>query len=571
MVAGEAVVAAKRVELGAYITDHEPFGPVSSDDITQELWCELFDRENQVYANLRAKNPAYVIGRRGAGKTAFLRASAAEDPNVNVRLHTASAITEVARLLRVLGSDGQALPPESVADVWDAVMWHGIFGSLVLYPNGNNPFDARQVERIRFYLEDLIGGLPVRNPQRLLAIFCRQFAEQAETNQMLVSDPTAFAVKGVYLDEMIEVASELFNATDEEPVVLMDSMEDFRDVLTLYTDTFTGLFMRIGRAAQPSAPYRVRFSFPAELIHRLQGMSANPPKDFSKRIFLHWSSREIAQIAAYRFHRYLQLHHAEELQARPELARLSTFGRDSALDLLKSVLPATVRGEVGVGEDTIAYVLRHTQLLPRQLLWILNEVWSKNASNGGSPLAVSEAAVIEGIRTVEKEIVDEIFKAYELVHPLAKEACRAIVKHLPRRFDNSKLHEAFNQHGKAALRRAYDESVEQRATAAMSVDYDLVSMDYFQFRAMLGEVGCIGRLFKETERYSVAYFEYAIPGRLELGDRDEFCVHPLFSGVFQALDDRDTHPKVVYAYGSDPDEDHRLSSPRLMGTERRST
>ncbi len=564
---GERPRGLKSVVMSDYINDNAPFGPVASEEITdRQLWEELFDRENQVYTDLRSKDPALVIGRRGAGKTAFLYALTTDSPTINVKVNTSTAVAEVADVRRELNGLGTTLFTAHVADIWDAALWHSCLSQMVLQPNGAIDVHDHRFQEIRSYLEDLGGGNGhVPHEGEVLAAFCHEFVDQVKTRPIIARNPSMFTVHDTRFAQIVADAQGLCADAQVAPVLLMDSMEDFRDVLDRHAKTFEGLFMHIGRSGHPTAPYRIRFSFPAELINVLGAMAANPLKDFGKRILLQWSAGEIAQIAAYRFSLYLRMYHDEYLESRPALVKAGSYHRGDAFELLKSVLPDAVSGELGVTEDTVGYVLRHTQLLPRHLLRMLNAVWSKNAANGDPPTRVTESAVVEGIRIIETDIVNEIFKAFELVHPLAYEVCRAVVKHLPRRFGNSLLQKAYNHHGKAALQRAYKKRLAQDESAALTIDQDLPYMDYFDFRSMLGEIGCIGRVIpeKETDRYCVAYFEYAMPGRLGLGDEDEFCLHPLFSGVFQAKDTIGETPKAVYPYGSDPSEDHRLASPRM--------
>ena len=138
--------------------------------------------------------------------------------------------------------------------------------------------------------------------------------------------------------------------------------------------------------------------------------------------------------------------------------------------------------------------------------------------------------MINGICDVEGHIVTEICKAYELVHPAADEVCRAVLKNLPRRFDDSDLHKSYNRIGKGALKRAYrkleDRWLAEKSTRVPSASRGGIDMDYFEFKAMLLEIGCIGRKIDETDRYDVAEFEYTIPNRLAVGDDDIMCVHP---------------------------------------------
>jgi hypothetical protein len=58
-----------------YITKDEPFGPIDSIDIESndvKAIQYLFEKHNWIYKNLRNR-PSIIMGRRGAGKTHYLR------------------------------------------------------------------------------------------------------------------------------------------------------------------------------------------------------------------------------------------------------------------------------------------------------------------------------------------------------------------------------------------------------------------------------------------------------------------------------------------------------------------
>jgi hypothetical protein len=73
---------------------------------------------------------------------------------------------------------------------------------------------------------------------------------------------------------------------------------------------------------------------------------------------------------------------------------------------------------------------------------------------------------------------------------------------------------------------------------------------------MLLEIGAIGRVMpgKEKDVYIKGNFEYTVSHEITLGQEDELCVHPLFSGIFQG----NGRERPVYPYGSIlEDEDYR--------------
>ena len=66
--------------LSEILTAREPFGPRDSETLSRAAAAEydqLFDRNNGIYAQASAARPrTYLIGRKGAGKTAFLHGAA---------------------------------------------------------------------------------------------------------------------------------------------------------------------------------------------------------------------------------------------------------------------------------------------------------------------------------------------------------------------------------------------------------------------------------------------------------------------------------------------------------------
>jgi len=74
---------------------------------------------------------------------------------------------------------------------------------------------------------------------------------------------------------------------------------------------------------------------------------------------------------------------------------------------------------------------------------------------------------------------------------------------------------------------------------------------------MLLELGAIGRVIPGSERdlYIKGNFEYTVSHQLSIGQDDELCVHPLFSGIFNTSARKE---RPVYPYGSAlEDEDYR--------------
>ena len=158
----------------------------------------------------------------------------------------------------------------------------------------------------------------------------------------------------------------------------------------------------------------------------------------------------------------------------------------------------------------------------------------RNREIGGEELRVEPVAVTEGVNRVKELLVTEIFTAYSAVHPTAREVCRRVIPDLDVVFPEGQLHRTYNQ---AGIRKA-------------------TGLEYFDFKEMLLEIGCIGRVVGHTDRYVEGEFDYTLPTPLFPASDDQLCLHPLFSWLFQARRDAigpDGTPLAVYPYGADPD------------------
>jgi hypothetical protein len=263
---------------------------------------------------------------------------------------------------------------------------------------------------------------------------------------------------------------------------------------------------------------------PAEIYQRLIKISSNPNKDFRRALKLQWTASELVRIGALRLKYYLDLYHNDFLN---RLLPLNLNKRSDAIRLFQAVLPARITNQAGYQEDTLSYILRHTQLLPRHFLMFLNSIFKGLANNHSRPFPISEARIVNGIRQMEEFIVSEIFVAFKQTHPSAEETCKRCLPELGHKFTESELHKNFTRHGKAVFG----------------------SDNLLAFQRMLLEIGALGRALpgKESDPYIRGEFEYSISHELVISREDELCVHPLFSGIFRASGRND---RPVYPYGS---------------------
>jgi hypothetical protein len=90
-----------------------------------------------------------------------------------------------------------------------------------------------------------------------------------------------------------------------------------------------------------------------------------------------------------------------------DLKRLDLAKREDLHDLFNRILPKKITNSCGTDEDPLAYIIRHTQLLPRQILAIFNAALSDHYKSSGTFRGITEKSIRNGITAVEKRVEEE--------------------------------------------------------------------------------------------------------------------------------------------------------------------
>ncbi len=256
-------------------------------------------------------------------------------------------------------------------------------------------------------------------------------------------------------------------------------------------------------------------------------LSDNPLKDFGSKLDVTWKADELLRIAAVRFYYFIKFYHAAMFEK--EFCHYRFERPQHVREFWQRLMSEQVRNRFNVAEEPMAMILRHTQLLPRQLLLILNTVAVKNHRLRGATgfQRFESAAICEGLAEAQGTICQEIFNAYRSTYPSAEDICKRCLPFLPVRFRNGDLHAVYNRHGKA-------------------IPY---ATDFEDFRSILVGIGALGKVTNETERYIEADFLYSSDGHLNIQGNELLCIHPVFSRVFsQGSNYEEYEPKVVYPH-----------------------
>ena len=514
--------------ISPYITKDEPFGPIDSGDIDSSdlnALLVLFEKHNWIYKNLRSR-PSIIIGRRGSGKTYYLRSVFFDKQyDYYVEIRTPQVLAQVARVIQKMTAE--VVFPEMVSELWETILWIGVFLEI----RKRDILSANDLKLVTAYLDKMRVGEGDKVEDVLWNV-ANMLDEIMSNNNAPASDLLLGANK-VTFDNARDTVLKNLKSSKKTFAILMDSLDDFQLDIDSVTRSLQGLLKIVGSMNKPRDVVDIRFCLPSELYNQFIQLSSNPNKDFRRALKLQWTAGELVLIGAQRLMFYLALYYPEFLK---KMSPLDLTKRADALTLFGAVLPERISNRSGSQEETVSYILRHTQLLPRHFLILLNSIFKNPVTNSRvSPFPVSEDRIVTGVSQMEDFMVREIFVAFKLIYPTAEETCRRCLPELGHTFTMGELHRVFTRHGKAVFG----------------------SDNLFEFQRMLLEIGAVGRVIpgKERDVYIKGNFEYTVQHQLSLSQDDELCLHPLFSGIYHGSGE---HERPVYPYGSVlEDEDYR--------------
>jgi len=538
----EATLPQDSTDLKRVITLAEPLGPHESERVVSKgrsVFQWLYDKTS-VHYDTDTEQPHFILGRKGAGKTAFLMGAASPDSDI-VRITSEYAYQEVAKVSANYTRKNGPVLTDSLAHVWEVLLYHVAILAIL---NGQQMKDTPEWSRLWAYMSSF--GDPRRiKLDSLFAALGAEMAEALEEPGRLSFREACWSLKPgqVPFLKVAELVRGMLEKKGPQAVyVVVDNLEELHRKVDQFEEVVTALFRLVSLGeiySEMTLPFAVRFAFPAELKDHLETLTANSDKDFRDPIQIRWTASELIVLGGNRLRTFLDLYFPEAWRPLGLPKKHDPADRVAARRTLKAMLPEQVRNDLGTMENAVPYLMRHTQLLPRHLVQILNQVMKRavqDAYQDGVPRATSKQ-LVNGVRIAEREIVSAIFTAYSYDYKGLRDAFRQMKNHIGVVESVSDLHSRFG-----------------RASGPAS------GYDFDRFIAGCFAIGAFG-VVTEKDRYIKGEFSYTFTGEMRyVEDQDEICVHPLFvSELFDrhsiiALAQEGGH-KPVYPYGSDPDDD----------------
>ena len=114
-----------------YFDDRHLLGPIAAPTtMSKEYYDLLFETENRIIRELNREAQLFV-GRRGSGKTSFLRSVQFVDPeSLVVDITSVDAFSLVTNAIENLRIEKKVIFVEHVARVWASIYWLGILWQI---------------------------------------------------------------------------------------------------------------------------------------------------------------------------------------------------------------------------------------------------------------------------------------------------------------------------------------------------------------------------------------------------------------------------------------------------------
>lgn len=533
-------------ELRDYLRDTSPLGPRDAHKIESEVVAKiLFENDNQIYKNI-IKKPSIVVGRRGSGKTSFLKHLQNYEffghLVINIELNNAIENLETFILSR---PNGRLPKVESVSTIWDWLFWIALLSHVrSKYPN------SYAIQEQKYPLGEKFKSWFARFQFTTLAGLANVLSDP---NQL---PPGVGSIAGAILSSTPGFTSERLRTVKKvvkqtlkrsaiRAVILIDTLEEYGKPDEITDLVLSGLLKSAGQFNAVSGRPELRLCIPSERYFYFYGISSNTTKDFEYDIKLHWHPRELLNLTANRYLTFLLCNEDRvdslKLKSLSEI-RNSAPRRSWGVEFWKEIFPKNVKNRYGSEEPSIPYIIRHTHLLPRQLIMYLNKITSLNIKRNQPLTEISSEVIVSALTSIESDVWEEVCNAYKASYPDAIDICNYAIPHLPLVFERGKLEVVFRENVKSHIPQFKD-----------------VNMDYTKFERMMIEMGCVGivRSNHLGGVYVRADFEYNNTSRLPIHTNSVCCLHPMFCSLRPAPANGEK-TKTVMPFGNEPDaEDNR--------------
>jgi hypothetical protein len=474
----------------------DPFGKPSCeqeiDKLGNKKYIDLFFEEAPFNDVAVDEDTYLIIGRRGSGKTSLARYFSFQKriPNpICIEVLQAHVYQQVLSEISRRTSEARAIAVAHLQRVWEFVIWSLILNSLkveggkiITTPKPNHSSSHKVADLIEFLM--------------------RLFSEEDETTIGLSIERI---VDNAELEKTKEAALQL---SKKRPIIIaIDTLEQYNIEDDALMNALAALIEYAARFNSEFASRNIHLKVfvSGEVFPYIkEAVLLNPLKTIQHPVYLSWRPRDLLRLIGWRF--YCHLENSGMWQSSKEI----NWEKDS--EVLEKVwnpyFGSTIKNACDLTESTWTYVLRHTQMRPRQLIYICNSIANRSIEDGSFP-NFRPRQIVSGVYDAELQLASEILNSFSEIYDNADKIVTSALTTMPKVFKGNEL----------------DKRARQSASEWTKGDYSPS-----HFRQLVTELGIVGRAARGTEdaEYIDADFEYSSTERLVLTHHDTCVVHPMF-------------------------------------------
>ena len=478
-----------------------PFGEESCEhelNVLKDHYQKYYYEESRFNAEALDTDVYLIIGRRGSGKTSLTKYFNFQQRYKNAHSIDVDEPVIYQNIIQKFGSNAYLFPDMIINDViriWEFLIWSLIFGE---FGDRGDPIINRACVAAGIkgkpilFLRDIVGSLLhkyVDENGRVLDTLSEQFTSNwFQKAQEKVLEFTHM--------EPIIIAIDTFERYDRENVAMMTVTAALIQCANQFNQTYAhqGIHIKAFVSAE---------IFP----HIRENVIPNPAKSIRHPLYMSWRPKDLIRLISWRFQHYLKLRNNQA-----PVVDVDWENFDNVLSKLwYPYFGESISNLRGMEEKTFPYILRHTQMRPRQLVIICNEI-ARAADKAEKFPYFKDIPIQQIITQAEQELAAEVLNSYNLIYPRVADIVTALTN-APILFPGN-----------------YLDQVAKKTSDIWTGNYSL-----FNFRRLVAELGIVGKVRSKSEETKIveADFEYAMHDRLILSNDDECVIHPMFYSKLQ--------------------------------------
>jgi hypothetical protein len=191
------------------------------------------------------------------------------------------------------------------------------------------------------------------------------------------------------------------------------------------------------------------------------------------------------------------------------IAEFDFSKRPSLATFYSLVMPEKISNRYDKIEYALAYLVRHTQLLPREFLMLFSDAIRMSHSAKGSWRYIEANAIRSAVAENEAQLARSILSPYKNLYGPLIDACEDVLPETPPVCSLSELHKA---------ERRFPRSVREQFDNPWRLLFEI------------GVLGYVEGNHEETDLYVYGSFRYNASKPITFANHMKYCFHPVFSG-----------------------------------------